>query len=101
MQKFLVLRKAQKAQRGRFSGKEVGQCIQNMQHACRGLVPERSGTIKDEMGNLNTSAEEKRAMMETTLYWCPQQSQYDAEELERVVQRPLRPHSKNYHQKKS
>ena len=87
------LRKAQKAQRGRFEGKEVWQCIRDMQHACRGLVPVRSGTIKDELGNPCTSAEEREQRWRRHFTGVlNQQSQFNAEELERVVQRPLRPH---------
>ena len=87
------LRKAQKAQQGRFGGKEVWQCIRDMQHACTGLVPVRSGTIKDELGNPCTSEEEREQRWRRHFTGVlNQQSQFNAEELERVVQRTLRPH---------
>ena len=56
--------KADVAQQRRFGGKEVWQSIRDMQQACRGLIPQRTGIIKDEEGqpctsvdaNLNNSA---------------------------------------------
>ena len=87
------LRMAQRAQRGRFGGKEVWQCVRDMQHACRGLVPVRSGTIKDEVGNPCTSAEESQQRWRRHFTdVLNQQSQYNPAELERVIQRPLRQH---------
>jgi hypothetical protein len=42
--------KAQTAQQGRFGGNEAWKCVRDMQLACRGLVPVRAGTIRDEEG---------------------------------------------------
>lgn len=61
--------KSDKAQRGRFGGKEVWRSILDMQHAWRsildmqhawGLKPQRNGNIKDENGDPCTSKEAKQ-----------------------------------------
>ena len=44
----LVSQKADVAQQQRFGGKEVWQLIRDMQWTCRGLIPQRTGNIKDE-----------------------------------------------------
>ena len=43
--------KAEEAQKARFGGKIVWQCIRDMQHCRRGLAPSKSATINDEEGN--------------------------------------------------
>ena len=43
-------RKADEVQESRFGEKKVWRCIRDMQRACRGLVPQRTGNIKDEEG---------------------------------------------------
>ena len=85
------LSKAQEAEQGRFGAKEVWQCIRDMQHACRGLVPARSGTIRDEAGNPCLSAEERQQRWRRHFTSVlNQQSHFDAEELARAEQKPLR-----------
>ena len=43
--------KAEEAQKERFGGKKVWQCIRDMRRGRHGLVPTRSATIRDENGN--------------------------------------------------
>ena len=42
---------AEEAQKVRFEGKKVWQCIRDMQYGQRGLVPSRLTTVDDEQGN--------------------------------------------------
>ena len=43
--------KAEEAQKVRFGGKKVWQCIRDMQYGRRGLVPSRLTTVDDEQEN--------------------------------------------------
>ena len=52
-------RKADEAQVGRFCGKKVWRAIRDMQQACRGPIPQRTGNIKDEEGHPCTTSEGK------------------------------------------
>ncbi len=85
-------RKADKAQGRRFGGKEVWRSICDMQQASRGLIPRRTGNIKDEEGQPCTSAEKNQqrwrrhftAILNVESHFIP-------EEMGKVRQRPLRP----------
>ena len=52
-------RKEDKAQKSKFGGKKVWRYICDMQRACRRLVPQRTGNIKDEEGHPYTSSKAK------------------------------------------
>ena len=45
------MNKAEEAQKVRFGGKRVWQCIRDMQYGRRGLVPSRFTAVNDEEGN--------------------------------------------------
>ena len=51
--------KADAAQQQRFGGKEAWQSIRDMQRACRWLISQRTGTIKDKKGHPCTSVDAK------------------------------------------
>ena len=62
------------------------QCIHDMQHVCRGLVP-----VRDEAGNPCLSAVERQQCWRRHFTAVlNQKSHFDAEELARAEQRPLR-----------
>ena len=90
--------KAEEAQRDRFSGKQAWQCIRDMQHGRRGLIPTRCITIKDESGVpcTSTQAQEERWRRHFTKV-LNVQSQFCETELDRVRQRPTRTELKRYH----
>ena len=52
--------KAEVAQQQRSGGKEVWRSIRDMQWACRELIPQRTGIIKDEERQLCTSVDAKQ-----------------------------------------
>ena len=84
--------KVTESELSRFNGKIVLNRIRDMQCRRRGLVLVRSPVVKDENGNPCTSLQEQqqrwRRYFEGVLN---NQSQFDAEELEKVKQRSLRP----------
>ena len=79
---------AEEAQRVRFGGKKVWQCICDMQRAHRGLVPTRTATVRNEDGTpcTNTEAQHQcwRQHFSSILNIC---SHYSLTEL---AQRPTR-----------
>ena len=84
--------KADVAQQQRFGGKEVWRSIRDMQRACRGLIPQRTGIIKDEEGQPCTSVDAKqqrRRQHFTSILNV--ESQFKHEEPDRVRQQPMRP----------
>ena len=86
------LKKADVAQQQRFGGKEVWQSIRDMQRACRGLIPQRTGNIKDEDGEPCTSVDAKQQRWRRHFNGILNvESHFNQEELDRVRQRPMRP----------
>ena len=86
------LRKAEVAQQQRFGGKEVWQSIRDMQRACRGLIPQRTGNIKDEDGEPCTSVDAKQQRWRRHFNGILNvESHFNQAELDRVRQRPMRP----------
>ena len=84
--------KADVAQQRRFGGKEVWQSIRDMQRACRGLIPQRAGIIKDEEGQPCTSVDAKQQRWRRHFTDILNvESQFNHAELDRIRQRPLRP----------
>ena len=84
--------KAAEAEKERFGGKRVWQCIRDMQRGRRGLLPSVNVTINDEDGNPCTSpAAQQQRWRRHFSSVLNMQSQYDPEELGKVRQRPLRP----------
>ena len=85
--------KAEEAQRGRFGSKKIWQCIGDMQHGRRGMIPVRRATIKDVEGHLCTKTQEQqerwRRHFSTVLNI---QSHHNATEMEKTRQRPTRHH---------
>ena len=67
------------------------KCIRDMQYGCRGPVPSRSVTIKDENGNPCTtpSAQQQQWQRHFTNV-LNTQSQFNMEEIQSVRQRPQR-----------
>ena len=84
-------RKAMEAERGRHGGKLVWCCIRDIQRGRRGLVPVRTATVRDEEGNVCDSPEEQQQRWRRHFTKILNiQSEFSAEELERVRQRPVR-----------
>ena len=84
--------KAAEAQRGRHGGKLVWECIRDIQHGRRGLVPVRSMAVKDEEGCLcHTPEEQQERWRRHFTSILNVQSLFDMEELKKARQRPLRP----------
>ena len=66
--------------------------IRDMQRACRGLIPQRTGIIKDEDRQPCTSVDAKQQRWRrhfTSILNI--ESQFNHEELDRIRQRPMRP----------
>ena len=83
---------ADKAQESRFGGKIVWRCIRDMQQACRGLVPQRTGNIKNEDGHPRASLQEKQQRWKRHFANILNvRSHFNEAELGKVRQRPLRP----------
>ena len=84
--------KADATQQRRFGGKEAWQSIRDMQRACRGLISQRTGTIKDEEGYPCTSVDAQQQRWRRHFTGILNvESQYNHEELDRIRQRPMRP----------
>ena len=84
--------KAEEAQRERFGGKKVWQCIRDMQRGRRGLVPTRSATVRDEGGQPCTTITAQHQRWRRHFAGILNiRSQYNLEELRKVGQRPIRP----------
>ena len=83
--------KAEEAQRVRFGGKKVWQCIRDMQRAHCGLVPTRTASVRNEDGNPCTYTEAQhqrwRRHFSSILNIC---SHHSLTELEKVRQRSTR-----------
>ena len=63
-----------------------------MQHACRGLIPQRNSNIKDENGDPCTSKEAKQQRWKRHFAGILNvESHFNPTELDKVNQRPLRP----------
>ena len=83
--------KAEEAQRGRFGGKAVWQCIRAMQSGRRGLVPSTTGCVRDEDGNKCTLLSEQHQRWQRHFTKVlNMRSQFEVAELERTRQRPIR-----------
>ena len=83
--------KANVAQQQRFGGKEVWRSIRDMQRACKGLIPQRTGIIKDEGGESCTSVDAKQQRWRRNFTSILNiGSQFNHEELDRIRQRPMR-----------
>ena len=84
-------KKAEEAQRERFSGKRVWKCIRDMQYCRRGLIPTRCITIKEESRVPCTTTEtQERRWREHFNQVLNMRSGYNEEELVKVKQRPIR-----------
>ena len=83
--------KAEEAQRSRFGGKRVWNCIRAMQSGRRGLIPSRSSCIRDEEGNQCRSLSEQQQRWHRHFRGVLNvRSDFDTTELELTRQRPLR-----------
>ena len=83
--------KAEEAQRGRFGGKTVWQCIRAMQSGRRGLVPSTTGCVRDEDGNKCTLLSEQHQRWRRHFTKVLNvRSQFEVAELEMTRQRPIR-----------
>ena len=86
-------KKAEKAQLGRYGGKEAWRSIRDLQSACRGLVPRRSGNIKNEEGHPCITVEEtQRRWRRHFTKVLNIESHFNTTELDKVRQRPVRMH---------
>ena len=83
---------ADEAQKGRFGGKEVWRCIRALQAGRRGLRPTRCTSIRNDEGNICDSKVSKyQQWLRHFSRVLNIRSQFDAEEVEKVRQRPVRP----------
>ena len=83
---------ADEAQKGRFGGKEVWRCIRALQAGRRGLRQTRCTSICNDEGNICDSKVSKyQQWLRHFSRVLNIRSQFDAEELEKVRQRPVRP----------
>ena len=83
--------KAEEAQKTRFGGKVVWNCIRAMQFGRRGLIPSRSSCIRDEEGNHCRSLPEQHQRWHRHFSRVLNlTSDFDMRELELTRQRPLR-----------
>ena len=83
--------KAAEAQRRRFSGKNAWQCIRDMQHGRRGLIPARCVTIRNEAGTPCTSIKDQQEVWRRHFTRVLNvQSQFSTAEIEKVRQRRVR-----------
>ena len=86
-------KKAEKAQLGRYGGKEAWRSIRDMQSACRGLVPRRTGSIKNEEGHRCITVEETQQRWRRPFTKVLNiESHFNTTELDKVRQRPVRMH---------
>ena len=86
-------KKAEKAELHRFGGKDVWRSIRDMQQACRGLIPQKTGNIKDEHGCPCTTVEEKQQRWRRHFTGILNvRSRFNQTELDKIKQRPLRTH---------
>ena len=82
--------KADEAQRQCFGGKVVWKCIQDMQRACRGLVPSKLITISDKNGEpCSTPASQEQCWRRHFTMVLNVRSQYQPAEMEKVRQREV------------
>ena len=85
--------KAEEAEQSRFGGKKVWKCIRDMQYGRRGLVPSRLSTVVDENGNPCTTLEAQQQRWRRHFTKILNiQSQYNAEEINKARQRPVKHH---------
>ena len=85
------LAKAEEAQKERFGGKRVWQCIHDMQRGRRGPVPTRTAAVRDEDGTPCKSAPAQHQRWRRHFSSILNiRSQFSLEELEKVRQRPIR-----------
>ena len=85
-------KKALEAERGQNGGKIVWSCIRDMQRGKRGLVPVKMTVVREENGNPCSSPEAQQQRWRRHFSDILNlQSNFSAEELEMVRQRPLRP----------
>ena len=83
--------KDEEAQKARFGGKKVWQCIRDMQYGRRGLVPSRQMAVNDEEGNTCATVEEQQERWRRHFSKILNvQSQFSEDELEKMRQRPVR-----------
>ena len=83
--------KAEEAERARFGGK-VWRCIRDLQRGRRGLRPSVNVTINDEYENpCRTPLAQQQRWRRHFSAVLNIHSQFDPAELEKVVQRPVRP----------
>ena len=82
-------RVAAKVERERFGGKEVWQCIRDLQRGRRGRMPVRVVTVEDEDGRpcVTTSSQQERWRRHFSKV-LNVQSQFTVAEIEKVRQRP-------------
>ena len=85
-------RMAMEAERGRNGGKLVWQCIRDIQHGRRGLIPQRTAVVRDEEGRVcDTPESQQQRWREHFTKVLNLQSEFDVAELEQVRQRRERP----------
>ena len=83
--------KVKEAQKVRFWGKKVRQCIRDMQKGRRGLVPTRIAMVRDEDGTpCTTTLSQHQRWMRHFTYILNICSHFSLGELEKVKQRPIR-----------